>query len=85
MVQSQFLLSVEIPWENYFSDWIPAPKPERIVIDYDAQDGLRKSLNFDRALPQYRTQNGVLPNRDPLVKHSPPLMWAEALDLLSPG
>jgi xylulokinase len=41
-----------------------------------------KSLNFDRALPQYKTQNGVLPNRDPLVKHSPPLMWAEALDLI---
>jgi xylulokinase len=41
-----------------------------------------KSVNFDRALPHYRTQNGVLPNRDPLVRHSPPLMWAEALDLL---
>ena len=41
-----------------------------------------KSLNFDHALPQYKTQNGVLPNSDPLVKHSPPLMWAEALDLL---
>jgi sugar (pentulose or hexulose) kinase len=41
-----------------------------------------KSLNFDRALPQYKTQNGVLPNRDPLVKHSSPLLWAGALDLL---
>src|ERR1035437_1984321 len=41
-----------------------------------------KSLNFDKALPQYGTQNGVLPNPDPLVKHSSPLLWAEALDLL---
>jgi xylulokinase len=41
-----------------------------------------KSLNFDKALPHYGTQNGVLPNSDPLVKHSSPLMWAEALDLL---
>jgi xylulokinase len=41
-----------------------------------------KSLNFDRALPRYKTQNGVLPNADPLVKHSPPLMWVEALDLM---
>ncbi|HLP78786.1 MAG TPA: FGGY-family carbohydrate kinase, partial [Candidatus Paceibacterota bacterium] len=36
----------------------------------------------DKALPQYKTQNGVLPNRNPLVKHSSPLLWAEALDVL---
>jgi xylulokinase len=54
-----------------------------VVIDYDSRKVVYdQSLNFDRALPQYRTQNGVLPNPDPLVKHSPPLMWAEALDLL---
>ncbi len=54
-----------------------------VVIDYDRRKVVYdKSLNFDQALPQYKTQNGVLPNRDPLVKHSPPLMWAEALDLL---
>ena len=54
-----------------------------VVIDYDGRKVVYdKSLNFDRALPQYRTQNGVLPNPDPLVKHSPPLMWVEALDLL---
>ena len=54
-----------------------------VVIDYDRRKVVyEKSLNFDQALPQYKTQNGVLPNRDPLVKHSPPLMWAEALDLL---
>ena len=54
-----------------------------VVIDYDRRKVVyEKSLNFDRVLPRYKTRNGVLPNRDPLVKHSPPLMWAEALDLL---
>jgi xylulokinase len=54
-----------------------------IVIDYDARQVVYEhSLNFDRALPHYRTQNGVLPDADPLVKHSPPMMWAEALDMM---
>ncbi|MGA2240998.1 MAG: FGGY-family carbohydrate kinase [Verrucomicrobiota bacterium] len=54
-----------------------------VVIDYDTRKVVYdKSLNFDHALPQYGTRDGVLPNPDPLVKHSPPLMWAEALDLL---
>ena len=57
-----------------------------VVIDYDTRKVVyEKSLNFDQALPRYGTQNGVLPNPDPLVKHSPPLMWAEALDLLFAG
>ena len=54
-----------------------------VVIDYDTRKVVyNDSLNFDDALPHHKTQNGVLPNRDPLVKHSPPLMWAEALDLV---
>jgi len=54
-----------------------------VVIDLDARRvTYEKSLNFDRALPQFKTRNGVLPHRDPLVKHSPPLLWAAALDLL---
>jgi xylulokinase len=54
-----------------------------VIIDADRRKVVyEKSLNFDQALPQYGTQNGVLPNADPLVKHSSPLMWAEALDLL---
>ncbi len=54
-----------------------------VVIDLDRRKVVyEKSLNFDQSLPQYGTQNGVLPNADPLVKHSSPLMWAEALDLL---
>ena len=54
-----------------------------VVIDYERRKVVYdKSLNFDRALPHYKTQNGVLPNSNPLVKHSSPLMWAEALDLI---
>jgi xylulokinase len=54
-----------------------------VVIDLDTYKVIyEKSLNFDRALPQYKTQNGVLPNHDPLVKHSSPLLWVDALDLI---
>jgi xylulokinase len=54
-----------------------------VVIDYDTRKVVyNDSVNFDDALPHYKTRNGVLPNRNPLVKHSPPLMWAEALDLV---
>jgi xylulokinase len=40
------------------------------------------SLLFDEALPHYGTRHGVLPNTDPAVAHSSPLMWAEALELM---
>ena len=54
-----------------------------VVIDLDAGKVIyEKSLNFDAALPQFKTKHGVLPNRDALVKHSSPLLWAAALDLL---
>jgi xylulokinase len=54
-----------------------------VLIDYDTRKVVyEKSLNFDQALPKYGTRNGVLPHRDPLVKHSDPLLWAEALDQL---
>ena len=54
-----------------------------VVIDPGARKVIyEKSLNFDQALPHYKTRNGVLPNRDPLVKHSSPLLWVAALDLL---
>src|ERR1035441_1564399 len=54
-----------------------------VVIDLDARKvTYEKSINFDQALPQFKTKNGVLACRDPLVKHSSPLLWAAALDLL---
>jgi xylulokinase len=40
------------------------------------------SLSFDEALPHYGTTHGVLPNEDPTIAVSPPLMWVEALDLM---
>ena len=61
-----------------------------ILIDHDTRKVVYEaSLNFDQSLPHYGTQNGTLraPRRpsgqaDSLVVHSPPLMWAEALDLM---
>ncbi len=55
-----------------------------IVIEV-AEGGERRvlferSLRFDEDLPAYGTRNGVLAGGDPLVAHSSPLMWAEALD-----
>ena len=53
------------------------------LIDLDAQRVVTTtSLAFDAALPSYGTAHGVLPNPDPQIAHAPPLMWADALDLL---
>src|SRR5262245_10088567 len=46
----------------------------RVVLD--------QSVSFGRDLPSYGSPHGVLPNADPRVCHSDPLMWVEALDLL---
>jgi xylulokinase len=46
----------------------------RVVVD--------ESVNFGKDLPAYGSPQGVLPNPDPKVHHSDPLMWVEALDLL---
>lgn len=40
------------------------------------------SVNFETQLSHWGAENGVLPDADPKVAHSPPLMWVEALDLL---
>jgi xylulokinase len=40
------------------------------------------AVNFGKDLPQFRCPEGTLPHRDPLVKHSDPLLWVAALDLL---
>jgi xylulokinase len=54
-----------------------------IVIDFDARKIVyEKSLNFDRTLPRFKTQAGTLRSDSPLVIHSPPQMWVEALDLM---
>ena len=56
-----------------------------IVLAVDGDERrivMEREVVFDRDLPQYGTRHGVLPSADPLVAHSPPLMWAEALDRL---
>lgn len=54
-----------------------------VVVDLDARRVVyEKGLNFDAALPAYGTRNGVLRGDNPCVVHAPPLMWAEALDVL---
>jgi xylulokinase len=38
------------------------------------------TVSFDRDLPSYGTDHGVLPHEDPRVAVAPPMMWAEALE-----
>jgi xylulokinase len=56
-----------------------------VVIEIESgrrQVVFESTLNFDEALPQYRTRHGVLPNDDPAVALSSPVMWADALDVM---
>jgi xylulokinase len=46
----------------------------RIVVD--------EAVNFGSDLPGYGSPQGVLENSDPRIRHSDPLMWVEALDLV---
>ena len=50
------------------------PESGRVVLD--------ESVNFGRDLPHYASPHGFLDNANPNIKHSNPLMWVEALDLL---
>lgn len=50
------------------------PESGRVVLD--------ESVNFGRDLPHYASPHGFLENTNPNIKHSNPLMWVEALDLL---
>jgi xylulokinase len=57
------------------------------AIVLDVEGGRRRvafesSLSFDQALPRYGTRHGVLPDDDPAIAVSSPLMWAEALDVM---
>ncbi len=54
-----------------------------VVVDLSTRQIVHEtSLNFDKTLPDYGSQNGVLRSQDPKVVHGSPLMWAEALDVL---
>jgi len=54
-----------------------------LIIDSDTgQVVVDRTIPFGDCLPQYGSPKGFLPNEDPRIKHSDPLMWVEALDLL---
>ena len=54
-----------------------------IIIDTDLNKIIyRNSIDFDKDLSHYNTQNGVVILDNEKVVHSYPLMWIEALELL---
>jgi xylulokinase len=54
-----------------------------VVIDAEKGTLLHScAVNFGDDLPDFKCPKGVLPNPDPLIAHSDPLMWVAALDLL---
>jgi xylulokinase len=54
-----------------------------LIIDADEGAVLAvESVNFEKDLPEFENENGVIPATDPLVRHSDPLMWCAALDEL---
>jgi len=53
-----------------------------LIVDTDTGEVIDRSIQFGARLPQYKSPNGFLASDDPRVKHSDPLMWVEALDLL---
>jgi xylulokinase len=54
-----------------------------VVVDFHLKKPIyEKSVIFEKALPHYKTASGTLRSEEPLVVHSPPLMWLEALDFL---
>jgi len=52
------------------------------IDDVEREIVLEHSINFDEKLPKYGTENGVLPDDDPRIKHSSPHLWADAIDVL---
>ena len=54
-----------------------------LIIDTDRGEVVAdRSVAFGERLPRYRSPSGFLAHDDARVKHSDPLMWVEALDLL---
>jgi len=56
-----------------------------VVVDIEGDRRevvFQSSLSFDRDLPQYGTRHGVLPNQNPAISQSSPLLWTEALDAM---
>lgn len=54
-----------------------------IIIDADSGNIITsESVNFGKDLPEYKCSDGALENSNPLIKHSDPLMWVAALDMV---
>ena len=54
-----------------------------VVLDNDKKEVVYTDLiNYDRDLPQYNTENGVIKGLGEGVSESDPNMWIEALNLL---
>lgn len=54
-----------------------------VVIDLESgRIDSTHAINFEKALPHYHTEDGVLRSSDPKVIHAPPMMWLDALDAL---
>ncbi len=54
-----------------------------LLIDTDTgKVVLDRSVSFGERLPRYKSPKGFLVNQDASVKHSDPLMWVEALELV---
>jgi xylulokinase len=54
-----------------------------LLIDTDTGKVVaERSVNFGERLPQYKSPKGFLPSDDAAIKHSDPLMWVEALELV---
>ncbi len=54
-----------------------------LLIDTDTgKVVLDRSVSFGERLPQYQSPKGFLANQDASIKHSDPLMWVEALELV---
>jgi xylulokinase len=54
-----------------------------IIIDFNSGSIIRTyNINFDKELPHYNAEKGVIVFEDDRIVHSYPLMWIEALELL---
>ena len=53
-----------------------------LAVDAEGRPMFEKSVSYDRDLPKYRTEGGVHRHPDGRTVTAPPIMWAEALDLL---
>jgi xylulokinase len=54
-----------------------------IVLDVEGSRrrvAFEASIQFDDAFPSYGTSHGVLPDSDPKIATSPPLLWVDALE-----